>query len=90
MIVIAAIFIADGILDLDKENRELKERLVRLERKATDTEQRLHGYREALVQTEWTDLKAAEIFETTEAYRRLVSEMDEETMFSNDTTIEEE
>ena len=80
----------NGILDLDSENKELKQRVVKLESEHIDAEQRLHLYREALAQTEITDLKAAEVFETTEAYRHLISEMDEHREFANDTTIEEE
>lgn len=80
----------NGILDLDGENKKLKQRVVKLESEHIDTEQRLHLYREALAQTEITDLKAAKVFETTEAYRHLISEMDEHKEFANDTTIEEE
>ena len=80
----------NGILDLDGENKKLKQRVAKLESEHIDAEQRLHLYREALAQTEITDLKAAEVFETTEAYRHLISEMDEHEQFANDTTIEEE
>ena len=79
-----------GICELQIENGRLKDRLDRLESMCIDSEQRLHLYRAALSQTEITDLKAAEVFETTEAYRHLVSEMDEYKEFANDTTIEEE
>lgn len=90
IIFLAGALLVNGILDLDSENKELKQRVVKLESEHIDAEQRLHLYREALAQTEITDLKAAEVFETTEAYRHLVSEMDEHKEFANDTTIEEE
>lgn len=90
IIFLAGALLVNGILDLDGENKKLKQRVVKLESEHIDTEQRLHLYREALAQTEITDLKAAEVFETTEAYRHLISEMDEHKEFANDTTIEEE
>ena len=90
IIFLAGALLVNGILDLDGENKKLKQRVAKLESEHIDTEQRLHLYREALAQTEITDLKAAEVFETTEAYRHLISEMDEHKEFANDTTIEEE
>ena len=90
IIFLAGALLVNGIFDLDGENKKLKQRVVKLESEHIDTEQRLHLYRAALAQTEITDLKAAEVFETTEAYRHLISEMDEHKEFANDTTIEEE
>lgn len=86
----AAAWAVSGICELQIENGQLKDRLDSLESMCIDSEQRLHLYRAALSQTEVTDLKAAEVFETTEAYRRLINEMDEHEQFANDTTIEEE
>ena len=86
----AAAWTVSGICELQIENSQLKDRIDRLESMCIDSEQRLHLYRAALSQTEVTDLKAAEVFETTEAYRHLISEMDEHEQFANDTTIEEE
>ena len=86
----AAAWAVSGICELQIENGQLKDRLDRLESMCIDSEQRLHLYRVALSQTEITDLKAAEVFETTEAYRHLINEMDEHEQFANDTTIEEE
>ena len=90
VVFFAAAWIVSGICELSFENNQLKDRIDRLESMHIDAEQRLHLYRAALAQTEITDLKAAEVFETTEAYRHLISEMDEHKEFANDTTIEEE
>lgn len=74
---------------LDNKCRKQKEHITYLESRLSDTSKRLSLYRQATFQTEWINLDAAQVFESTSAFRELVNKMDEETIFVQDTTWEE-